>query len=78
VTRVAFTSCPVDCWDLEAGDTYVVGVVGGGRETRTVLGVLRRTPMHGALLEVVDSRGTVFRSHMSGRLDVIQLSDWEG
>lgn len=33
--------------------------------------VLQRTPLGGALLEVVDDAGTVFRSHMSGAVDVI-------
>lgn len=68
----AFTTSPVDVWELEPGDTYIVGTVGGARETREVLGILQRTPMHGALLEVRDPRGDVFRSHMSGRVDVVE------
>lgn len=66
-----FTTEPRDVWELEPGDTYIIGTVGGSRETREVLGILQRTPMNGALLEVRAPSGNVFRSHMSGRVDLV-------
>lgn len=66
-----FTTRAVDCWDLEPGDIYVIGTIGGNLETRTVLEVLQRTPMHGALLAVVGADGNHFRSHMSGKVRVV-------
>ena len=73
---ITFETQKVACWDLSAGDTLLVGV-NGGRETRTVLGVLQQTPMNGALLEVVGPDGNVHRSHCSGHLDVIREStEW--
>ncbi len=61
--------CPVS--QLEAGDEYVVGLVGGQRASRTVLGILQHTPLGGALLEVRDDAGNVFHSHMDGSVDRI-------
>lgn len=69
--RFAFTTSATPAWDVLAGDTYVVGTVGGKRETREVLEVLRLTPMQGAILLVQDPRGDVFRAHVGGRLDVV-------
>ena len=66
-----FTTRAVDCWDLEPGDTYLVGTIGGNLETREVLGILQRTALHGALLEVRAPTGDVFRSHMSGKVRVL-------
>jgi hypothetical protein len=42
-----------------------------GLQSRTVLGVLQRTPLHGALLEVRADDGNVFRSHMHGVVDLL-------
>lgn len=66
-----FSTLRRDVWELEPGDVYVIGTVDGRHETREVLGILQRTPDHGALLEVRDPRGDVFRSHMCGRLEVV-------
>lgn len=68
---LSFWTEPRDVWELEPGDSYLIGTVGSVRETREVLGILQRTPMNGALLEVRDPRGDVFRSHMSGRVEVV-------
>ena len=62
--------CPVQ--DLEAGDEYVVRLVGGMLATRTVLAVLERTSMGGVLLQVRDECGNAFRSHMYGIVDRLQ------
>ncbi len=58
-------------WDLEPGDEYLVGLLGGARASRVVLEVLQRTPMNGALLWVRGDDGNAFRSHMSGTVQVI-------
>ncbi len=63
-------STPVQ--ELEPGDEYIIRTIRqGGYESRTVLGILQRTPMGGALLEVRDTAGNVFRSHSSGSVDRI-------
>ncbi len=66
------TTEPTPVQDLQPGDEYVIRTIRqGGYESRTVLGILQRTPLGGALLEVVDTTGNVFRSHSHGSVDRI-------
>lgn len=55
-------------WDLEPGDEYIVRADSCLR-SRFVLGILQRTPMNGALLEVRTDCGSVIRSHLAGEVD---------
>ena len=66
---MSFTTTPTRVDKLEPGDEYLVRT-DGRHETRRVLGVLNTGPA-GALLEVVSPIGSVFRSHMSGEVEVI-------
>lgn len=61
--------------DLQAGDCYRFGVVGGDEE-REVLALVQRTPMGGALLEVRKwPSGNVTRTRLHGRVFIVRPTD---
>lgn len=66
----ALFTIPTPLREVKPGDVYLVGTVGGARETRRVLEVFPRA-LGSAVLYVEDPRGETFRAHVSGRVEVV-------